>query len=135
MALKLYPPGTRKGNKTYILRGSVNGRVVEKVTDTTNEATARRLAVEATRRLKREPPALGPRITLAQAAELYKAFKRLKPAEVKRLEKVVAEIGTRRVAELKHADLVEAANRLFPGRAPGSLNRQFLTPAASVLHY
>jgi integrase len=39
------------------------------------------------------------------------------------------------VDELTHADLVAAANRMLPGRAPATLNRWVLRPAAAILHY
>src|SRR5215472_17441682 len=134
MPLKLIEPGKRKNNKFYLILGMEAGIQYEVSTRTTDK----RLAKQRLDQLKEKiavAPAPGQRITFGQAAELYKAFAKRKVPEVKRLEKVVAELGRRRVDDLTHADLVAAANRLFPRQAPASLNRNFMDVAACVLHY
>jgi integrase len=80
-------------------------------------------------------PPQGKLITFEKAAALYQAFRRPKLPEQKRLVKVVDALGHRRVTEITHADLVAAANKLFPGGSPSSLNRNFMDVAAAVLHY
>jgi integrase len=80
-------------------------------------------------------PAPGQRITFTQAAELYKAFRKPRAVELKRIDKVVRELGRRRIDELRHSDLVSVADRLLPGRAPATLNREVMRPCAAILHY
>lgn len=49
--LKLVPPGARKGNKFYLLRGTVGGRTVEVSTKTADVAAARQVAEALARRM------------------------------------------------------------------------------------
>jgi integrase len=135
MPLKLIEPGKRKNNKFYLILGMENGIQYEASTRTADRKLARRRLIEFKEKLFEVFPPSGSRITFAQAAQLYKAFAKLNPPEVKRLEKVVTELGRRWVTEIGHADLVAAANKLFPGRTPASLNRNFMDVAACVLHY
>jgi integrase len=111
------------------------GTQYEVSTRTADKKLAQRRLVELREKILAAAPPAGKRITFAQAAELYSAFRRPKPPEQKRLDKVVGELGQQRVDEITHADLVAAANRLFPGQAPSSLNRNCLDVAAAVLHY
>src|SRR5258708_26391552 len=134
MPLKLVPPGKRKGNKFYLILGMEAGVQYE----VSSRTTDKRLAKQRLDQLKEKiagAPAAGQRITFAQAAELYRAFRKPRAVELKRIDKVVRELGRRRVAELRHADLVAAADRMFPGRAPATLNREVMRPCASILHY
>jgi integrase len=135
MPFKLVEPGKRKGNKFYLILGMEAGRQYEVSTRTADKKLAQRRLVELKEKIYAAVPPAGDRITFEQAADLYKAFARLQPSEVKRLTKVVGEIGRRRVADLTHSDLVAGANRLFPGQAASSLNRNFMDVAAAVLHY
>jgi len=136
MPFKVYKPGERKGNKTCVIRITAFGRVFEKTTDTTNPAVARRLGIEAEARLRAAgPDAPGDKITFKQAADLYRAFRKPRKIEEQRIAGVVAQLGQHWVDELRHADLVAAANRALPGRGPATRNRNFMRPAASILHY
>jgi integrase len=135
VALKLVEPGKRKGNKFYLILGMEAGTQYEVSTRTADKKLAQRRLEELKAEIAAAAPPRGKRITFAQAAQLYKGYAKLKPPEVKRLEKVVAEIGRLPVAGITHADLVTAANRRFPGRGPSSLNRNFMDVAACVLHY
>jgi integrase len=135
MPLKLIAPGTRKGNKFYLILGMEAGTQYEVSTRTADKKLAQRRLVELREKILAAAPPAGRRITFAQAAELYKAYRKLAPVEVDRVDKVVADLGRRRVDELTHADLVAAANRLLSGRAPATLNRWVLRPAAAILHY
>jgi len=135
MPLKLIPPGTRKGNKFYLILGMEAGTQYEVSTRTADKRLAQRRLVELREKILAAVPPAAKRITFAQAAELYSAFRRPKPPEQKRLDKVVGELGRRLLSDITHAGLVAAANRLFPGAAPSSLNRNCLDVAAAVLHY
>jgi integrase len=138
MPIQLYAPGTRKGNKFWLARVSVNGRRAEVSSGTTDKAAAQRWAREFEHKLAAEDrtPRPGEAVTFAYAAEKYLAY-RGDPgrAETVRVARLVAVLGKRRVGEITQADLVDAARRLYPKHAPATLNRQALRPAAAILHY
>lgn len=136
MSFKLIPPGTRKGNPYYLARGSVDGRDVEVSTKTTNLAAARRFAKELDRKIEEgRLPGPGETLTLARAAALYIEYRDPAKADLARIDKIVAVIGKRAVADIRQVDLVEAANMLCNGRAAATRNREVMRPAASILHY
>jgi hypothetical protein len=72
--LRSTSPANAKGNKTCSYRFKIFGRVVEKVTDTTNPAVARRLGIATEARLRAAPPRASDEknITFAEAADLYR---------------------------------------------------------------
>src|SRR5258708_32757526 len=127
MPLKLVPPGKRKGNKFYLILGMEAGVQYE----VSSRTTDKRLAKQRLDQLKEKiagAPAAGQRITFAQAAELYRAFRKPRAVELKRIDKVVGELGRRRLARLRHADLLAATDRAFAGRGPGPMHRPVRHP-------
>jgi len=79
MPLKLIPPGTRKGNKFYLILGMQAGTQYEVSTRTPDKGLAQRRLVELREKILATVPLAGKRITFAQAAELYSAFRLPKP--------------------------------------------------------
>src|SRR5260370_35952606 len=76
MPLYLIPPGKRKGNRYYLVRGEVGGRSIEVSTKTVNEATAERFAARLTiKLLDSRVPELGEDITFDKGADLYIAYR------------------------------------------------------------
>ena len=72
MSFTLLAPGTRKGNKYWIARVTVDGRRHEVATQTTNKAAARRFAEGIERKLLVSgPPRPGEAVTFRRAVELY----------------------------------------------------------------
>ena len=136
MALSLVEPGKR-GNKVYVARGRVNGRLYEISLKTTN----RREAEKALRGWQADLDASGPKgvglATFADAAARYRAFRKA-PARLEDetdIDALVSEIGRRRLRDITVADLHELADRLKPGAAGATKNRHVLRPAASILHH
>ena len=138
MPVQLYAPGTRKGNRFWLARVSVNGRRAEVSSGTTDKAAAKRWAREFERKLALDgrAPRPGEAVAFAYAAEKYLAY-RDDPsrAEQIRIARLVAVLGRKMVGEISQADLVDAARRLYPHQAAATLNRHALRPAAAILHY
>lgn len=145
MPLTLIPPGRRikyrKGraypNRYWLVRGDIGGREREVSTKERDEDAALRFKARLELRiLERRIPGPGEEITLGKAADLWVAYRKPGKGDERRVRRVVATIGAeRRVSEIQHADLVDAAHRLFPGRRNETKNRWAMKPAASILHY
>ena len=136
MPLELLPPGSRKGNPFYIIRGTVGGRRVEVTTKTRDAEAARRLALQVELDiLDRRTPGAGEKVTFATAADYYRQRRELSAYDGKRLDRIVAALGDKYVSDITQADLDDAAINLFPQGKPATRNREFMRPAAAVLHY
>ena len=136
MPFTLIPPGKRKGNSWYIVRGEVAGKRREFSTKTRDPEAARRFALELELALlDGGVPGAEAEVTFARAAELYKSFRNPSKLECWRIDKIVAALGDRPVRSLQQADLVAAAHDLYPGRKPETKNRAVIKPAAAILHY
>jgi integrase len=136
MPLKLVPPGTRKGNPFWLVRGEVGGRSIEISTKARDKAAARKFAAELERELlTRRVPRPGEAVTFSAAADLYIAYRDPTKADVGRIERLKRAIGSKIVADIRQADLVAAADFLQPDRAPSTRNREVIRMAATVLHY
>lgn len=136
MALTLIPPGKRKGNKFYVARGSIDGRLHE---ISTHEIDARKAASFA-RRYEADvraegAPADAARVTFAHAVERYVEFRKPSEADLQRLERIKEAIGKRRLRDLKPADFHDLAARLKPRGSPQTKNREVLRPAVTVMHH
>ncbi len=132
-----YAPGKRKGNKAYIVRGWAGGRQREIRTSTRDKKVAERVWRDLKKRADRERDELHPRTpqTFRDAALRYLAFRKPDGQEPQYIDKLCAVIGSLDLASIQQHDLIEAANALYAGRAPATINRQALVPAAAILHY
>jgi integrase len=136
MPFKLIPPGTRKNNPFYLVRGTVDGRDIEVSAKTRDKAAAKRFAAELERELlARRIPRPGEAITFAAAADLYISYRDPIKADVGRIDRLKRVIGKKVVADIRQADLVAAADLLQPNKAPATRNREVIRMAASILHY
>ncbi len=135
MALQLIAPGQRKGNKFYLARGSVLGKVYEFNCYTTDAKLAKKRLAELDAEIRQDAVPSGERMTFAQAAQLYIEFRRPAKVDMQRIERVVTAIGNRRIQEIRGADLHDLALKLFPDCASSTRNRELLRPALTVLHH
>lgn len=136
MPLKLIPPGRRRGNPFYLVRGSVGGREFEVSTKTTNEAAARKFSRDFAKALaENRLPGPGETLTFMRAVDLYIDYRDPSKADRARLAKLAVVIGRKMVADIRQVDLVEAANLIAANKAPATKNREVMRPAAAVLHY
>jgi integrase len=131
--LRLIPPGKR-GNKYWVARGRVNGRLIEKSTGATNKKDAERCCAEFAAILFDESASTEQR-TFAYAAAKYIEARQPQPYDVKRIALLCEAIGDRWLEEIRQADIVDAASLICPDAHPATKNRDVITPAAAVLHY
>lgn len=140
MALKLYPPGTRKGNRHYCLVGRVRGKYVERSAGrdlTRQQAEDWRATAEAHLRSAAAGVAddAAP-TTFADACDLYIAHRRPAPDQSRWVERLRADqIGAMRVGDVRQRHIADAAERLCPAVSNATKNRQVYIPAAAVIHY
>lgn len=134
MVYKLIAPGTRRNNKTYIVRGTVGGRRFEARSDATTQKAAHEWARRYEDRLESETVS-GPAVTFRQAAGAYVSSKRLRKQDDRYIERLTAFFGNKLVASMVGADLVAAAHALASGTSDANKNRAVIGPASAILHY
>lgn len=138
-----HAPGTRKGNVSWIGRGSIDGRRYEVALP---EATSRRSAERCWARFAAEvrsgaaaearERAPKPVLTLADAIAQYEAADERSGAQAAFLEPIKAdEIARILLADLTIADIHKAAHRLYPGRKASTKNRNCVSVIGAVVHY
>lgn len=136
MPLKLIPPGKRKGNRFWLARGVVAGKLREFSTGEVDKAAAERFALVAGGKIADGDRAADPkRLTFAQAAERYTDFRALPKTDRGRIDRLAAFFGTKTIGDITHGDLVAAAERLYAGKKASTKNRCVIAPAAAILHY
>lgn len=134
--VRLYPPGTRKGNRTYIARITLDGKRAEVNLHTANRALAEKRALEVVRGHRGPAVEDGRPRTFENVADHYLASKGSPPRAVSFLAKLKAdEIGRRQIDQITSGDVAAAAHRLYPATSPATKNRAAIVPAAAVLHY
>lgn len=135
MALRLFAPGERKGNRYWLARGSIAGRVHEFSTGVADEKTARRIAREYEARVKAKPDP--DRVTFAEAARRYVEFRNPRAIDRRRLDRIIGfeAIGRTPIRAIRPGALHDLAIRLYPRGVSATRNREVLRPAAAVLHH
>lgn len=133
MRYRIWPPGTRKGNRANVLRAYVNGRPVEKVLEAKKLSDAKKEAEDFLASIRgRDPDAI---VTFAYAAQAYMSFRRPRPDDVKWINKLIAHMGQRDIREIKSDDIRQAADALCPHVQNETKVRYVYTPASAILHY
>lgn len=147
MPFSLYPPGTRKGNKFYVAVGRIKGRQYEINTRQTNARSARKSAddfeIEVRKQLEREQrEAVAAAETALQTPTFeavavdYIMAKNIQGGNNERfVGNLVSIIGHKLITDVTGADLIRAANELYPGRTAATKNRNCITPGAAILHW
>lgn len=131
--LKLIAPG-RRGNKYYIARGRINGKLIEQSTGTTDRKTAEKCCAEISRTLL-DAAEYKPRYDFNFAALKYIEARNLRQDDKKRIQDLCAVIGEKMLDDIVQADLVATANILFCNHPASTRNRSVMTPAAAIMHY
>ena len=136
MGFHLYPPGSRRGNRSFVARVWWRGTEVEASAQTLDRRAAKRFAERIEGRLKAgDKPRRRETATFAEAVALYAAARDPSTRTRQHLARIEREIGATGLKDIRTVDLVALANRLYPGHKPQSKNRLVLIPAAAVLHY
>lgn len=131
-----YPPGARKGNRAYVVRGRIDGREYEIATDTTDEDDARAYWARFRRQIRdgdRHPDRAT--ATFDDAVDLYEQTHDTSKPMRRYLKALRRELGGRRLVSITQADIHAAARRIHPRCADSTRNRQAVAPAAAVLHH
>jgi len=136
--MQLYAPGTRyrnskRKNRTYIVRASVNGQQIEKVLEATTRAAATKEARELLAEIGGGPP--GKVVAFEYAANAYMAFRKPRRDDQRWVERLVAFMGSRPVSDIKNDDIRQAADALCPHVQNETKVRYVYTPCSAILHY
>lgn len=129
----LYAPGTRKGNRTWVVRGTVGGHRIEKVLGAATRADAKEEARRFFRKLEGYRP--GQVVPFAAAADAYVASRNLGRQDIQCVERLKVYFADTPVGDIIGAHLIAAAHVLAGGTSNANKNRAVITPASSILHY
>jgi site-specific recombinase XerD len=144
MGYKLIPPGRRRNNATWIVRGTVRGKLgrrrFEARSDATTKAAAEEWAIGFVAGLQRQLGG-GPseEVTFEEAALAYIDFKNPRRDDKRFIDRLIAWFDTREdhglVKAIVGADLIAAAHALLPNTSNAHKNRSIITNASAILHY
>jgi integrase len=134
MPLKLIPPGQRKGNRFWLVRGSIAGKVYESSTGTVDEKASRRFAREFEAKIRAAPPD-PTRVTFADAARRYVEYRSPSKPDRRRLERVVEQAGAWLLRDIRAGDIHQLATRMCGHLTPQTRNRHVILPIVTVMHY
>lgn len=134
---KLYPPGSRRDNPFYIVRGRrPDQREFEATTGSADPEAAGRIAADIYARIVNEgrrPAPVGR--TFDEACVAYVRWRNPSSADRERIGRLRRLLGPLPVTAVGQEDLVRAAAQ-HPRKVTGAtLNREYTRPFAAVLHY
>lgn len=140
MGYRLIPPGRRRNNATWIVRGSIGGRRFEARSDATTKAAAEAWAIAYVAGLGRQQGrGAADAVTFEQAALADIAFKDPRRDDTRFIRRLVAWFRLRDdkgpVAAIVGADLIAAAHALLPRAGNAHKNRSIISNASAILHY
>lgn len=140
MPLRLYAPGARRGNRYFIIRGTVSfwkgGRRHSHSIDTSTKTTSRDEA-EGIRRqieaeiLERNTTGRDPVKTFGQLANAYLSAS----GSPRFLEKVLDHLEHRAADDIDDATLKRLAGEAYPQASAATIKRQWYTPILAVLNH
>jgi len=137
-----YKPGTRRGNRTFTVRGSIDGQRHELRCERATTRAAAQEEWEALKRQVREDSCLAS-ATFSDVMEAYVAARNPSRNDRRYLDRLAgawvkaraSAFGKIPAGEIVQMDIDQAASVLYPGAKPSTKNRQAYAPAAAVLHY
>ena len=136
MSYKLVPPGKRHGNTVYYARIAVPGKRVEISTHTADKGLAEKYARRYEANLyERYVLGGGEAKTVADAIDLYKAFRRPRKQDEDYLLAIRDLIGSIGVGDVTQAHFDATAQALYPGRSNETWNRCVYTPLQAALRH
>jgi integrase len=129
MPIKLVPPTTGR-NKVYRVRGTYLGRYVDRSTQTSEIAKAKRFLKAIEAKIERGEFSSREELTFAASALSY-----MQAGGDKRfLAPIIAHFGNTPAKHIDQAEIDAAAAKLHPGN-PATRNRQVYTPISAVLRH
>lgn len=132
MGYKLYPPGTRRNNTTWVVRGTVNGVRFEERSGKTSRGSADQWAIEYCASLEGDG---AQKVTFERAALAYVDFRRPRRDDERNIARLIRWFGKKALRDISGADLVAAAHSLFPKASNATKNRNVIGVGAAILHY
>lgn len=131
----LVDPGTRKGNKYYIIRGTFDGKADNE--RSTRTADAELAGAMLARLIYEERAGLRARElkTFDFCADQYIAWKNPPKRELQFIDKLRGYLGDVPANDINQSHLVAAANSLYRDHKASSKNRAVMRPASAILHY
>lgn len=134
-----YPPGTRKGNKTFVVRGHIGGTQHEIKTNAGNKRAAEKAwqdFASDTRRDQRDANRTRETATFDWACDEYlKANPDLSYNYVLYIQKVKAHFMGWPLQDVTAESIYAASHVLQPNCKPQTKNSHVIIPCGSVLHY
>lgn len=142
--VKYYAPGERQNNKTYIARGTINGRRIEfRTAQAKTLRAAEREWTSHVAQFKTNPRSALAKAKFRELAEAYKAARRPSRNDERYidtlcdtyLESRKQRFGDLKISEIMQQDIWTAAHAAYPNTRNETKNRQAVTPAATILHF
>lgn len=131
MSIRLYAPGTRKGNKFWVARISAAGVKRREIsTGEGDEGRARKVAGGVERELSESR---GPTKSIGALIDAYISARRPAKVDEGYLLKLKAHFGKRN--RLAQVDAEEACRMLYPKRSAATWNRQVFSPLLAVFNH
>ena len=133
-----YKPGTRKGNRNIVVRGSVDGPIHEIATPYRDQKRAEDYwhAFKREIRAQRDSAATPERATFLDAVILYRqARPALSRNEHRFISRLETYFGTTLLKDITQSAVQAAAIAIYPDCLPQTRNRQAIAPAAAIMHY
>lgn len=145
MALKLIPPGARKGNPFFLVKGAVAGVSVERSTGTVDRRIAQQRMDDIRAEILAEIAA-APHTTFIQAAVPYMADRKEQMAikgqayhhssEARYMKRLIAHIGPDALlSSLTPSEIDRIARALYPAAKAVTRRRQAVTPIRAVMNH
>lgn len=127
-------------NRTYVVRGRIDGKEYEIHTTSTHKKGAGGAEEQWENfklRVWSERDAIPTResATFRDAVMMYREAKDLSPREGYHVAKLGAHFGDTPLSDIRPQSLIAAAHAIYPGRKPQTKNRQAIRPAAAIMHH
>lgn len=130
---KLIPPGRRP---YWYIRGSFGGRRHEVSTGKTDRSGAEKWAAQYyADYISDALPDPDDEVGFSRAAQAFLEWKRPGRQDEQLIRAVAAWFGAKPLAEIRHAQAVEAANALRANASGPTKNRKVIVPIAAIMHY
>lgn len=139
--MRLYKPGERRGNATYVAKGRVNGRDFEIRTGQTNERAARQAWARFADAIKSgaldaPEPESEDGFVFRDLIEAYIAARKPSYQDSLYLEKIkTSDLADYPVSEVVSGEVQRIARKTYPDAQNETINRQFIGPVAWIMHH
>lgn len=128
MPIKLVAP--REGQKSYFMRGTYLGVLVNQSTKTDRKAVALKILKQREQQIERSILNPTSNRTFLNAAVAYMEA----GGDARPLGKLIEYFGEKPLSEIGQIEIDQAAATLFPAASSATRNREVYTPVAAVLH-